>query len=46
MLCACLWRLASVFRGMVYWGSGGVTATADRNLDPVKQVIPGTSSAD
>jgi predicted phage tail protein len=36
-----LMALASVFRGMVYWGSGGVTATADRNLDPVKQVIPG-----
>lgn len=35
-----LMTMASVFRGMIYWGSGGVTATADRNLDPVKLVTP------
>lgn len=35
-----LMSIASVFRGMIYWGSTGVTATADRNLDPVKLVTP------
>ena len=35
-----LMSIASVFRGMVYWGSAGVTATADRDLDPVKLVTP------
>ena len=36
-----LMSIASVFRGMIYWGSAGVTATADRDLDPVKLVVPG-----
>ncbi len=35
-----LMSIASVFRGMIYWGAAGVTATADRDLDPVKLVTP------
>ncbi|MGR4927264.1 host specificity protein J [Bradyrhizobium sp. CAR08] len=35
-----LMSIASVFRGMIYWGAAGVTASADRNLDPVKLVTP------
>lgn len=35
-----LMTMASVFRGMIYWGSVGVLATADRPLDPVKLVTP------
>lgn len=35
-----LMSIASVFRGMIYWGSAGVTATCDRDLDPVKLVTP------
>lgn len=35
-----LMSIASVFRGMIYWGAAGVTATADRGLDPVKLVTP------
>src|SRR6185369_8060271 len=35
-----LMTIASVFRGMIYWGSSGVTATADRDMDPVKLVTP------
>ncbi|MBN9600830.1 MAG: host specificity protein J [Afipia sp.] len=35
-----LTSIASVFRGMIYWGSVGITATADRDLDPVKLVTP------
>ena len=35
-----LMSIASVFRGMIYWGAAGVTATADRALDPVKLVTP------
>jgi predicted phage tail protein len=35
-----LMSIASVFRGMIYWGSAGVTASADRPLDPVKLVTP------
>lgn len=33
-----LQSIASVFRGMIYWGSAGVTATADRDRDPIKLV--------
>lgn len=36
----CLMSIASVFRGMIYWGAAGVTASADRPLDPVKLVTP------
>lgn len=32
--------LASVFRGLVFWGSGGITASADMPADPVKLVTP------
>lgn len=35
-----LLSLASVFRGMVYWSSGAVFATADMPEDPVKLVTP------
>lgn len=35
-----LLSLASVFRGMVYWSSGSVFATADMPGDPVKLVTP------
>lgn len=35
-----LMSIASVFRGMIYWGAAGVTASADRALDPVKLVTP------
>lgn len=35
-----LTSIASVFRGMIYWGSAGITASADRDLDPVKLVTP------
>jgi predicted phage tail protein len=35
-----LMSIASVFRGMIYWGSGGFTASADRALDAVKLVTP------
>ncbi|MCV0384901.1 MAG: hypothetical protein K5821_00485 [Nitrobacter sp.] len=35
-----LMSIASVFRGMLFWGSAGVTASADRPLDPVKLVTP------
>jgi predicted phage tail protein len=36
-----LMSIASVFRGMIYWSSAGVTASADMALDPVKLVVPG-----
>jgi predicted phage tail protein len=44
-----LTSLASVFRGMVYWSSGTVVATADMPSDPVKlvnqtNVVDGTFS--
>jgi predicted phage tail protein len=32
--------MASVFRGMVYWGSGSIHAVADKPADPVKLVAP------
>lgn len=32
--------IASVFRGMIYWGGAGVTASADMPADPVKLVTP------
>lgn len=35
-----LLSLASVFRGMVYWSTGSVFATADMPDDPVKLVTP------
>lgn len=36
-----LMSIASVFRGMIYWGSSGITASADRDLDPSKLVVAG-----
>lgn len=36
-----LMSIASVFRGMIFWGAAGVTATADRALDPVKLIVSG-----
>ncbi|WP_176086673.1 phage tail protein [Martelella sp. HB161492] len=35
-----LTAMAGVFRGVVYWGSGAVTAVADKPSDPVKLVTP------
>lgn len=35
-----LMSIASVFRGMIYWGAGGFTSSADRPLDPVKLISP------
>jgi predicted phage tail protein len=35
-----LQSVASVFRGMIYWGAGVVTATQDSPADPVKLVTP------
>ncbi|MAM09115.1 MAG: hypothetical protein CML23_01355 [Rhizobiaceae bacterium] len=35
-----LTAFAGVFRGMVYWGTGAVTAVCDKPADPVKLVTP------
>lgn len=35
-----LMSIASVFRGMIYWGTAGIGASADMPLDPVKLVTP------
>jgi len=35
-----LMSIASVFRGMIFWGAAGVAATADQDLDPVKLIAP------
>lgn len=37
---AMLQSIASIFRGMLYWGSGSVTFVADQPTDPVKLVSP------
>lgn len=32
--------IVSAFQGMVYWGSGSITVTQDKDADPVKLVTP------